>query len=655
MATFAKIKFCLCLCLFMTHGLLHGAATRDIQVVVVAGNFFPKFSAAPILSNNNELFLYSYDDGAGVWRQIPFQFDERRANNKYVYSNVYGKSSTPADLVADETPGLDDNDELVFLHADAGDKNFVSWISDAGSVKYPRYEVCVIDPLTKAARYVYLYRSATIKLDPGLSGYVKYIAATSSKPTEDGIESQFYTIRHRQSGLPESLSIPVSAGGNGNNLIDRMKVRAKIPLGFSSVDVDEDDILFKDSEDDKLFVKPGTVRVIRKAEVSLQVDLGFFSTIIELTYPPFFYNPYNTVLAVTVPDAGIIVKSGRFSMDLDPLVSGMNFVSGNNPEPGFVVDGKPDANFNRKLDTLLPDNNWIFINGIAQGSLVFLFPLSPNTGGSRELYYLDNGSSNSKDTGDRRSFADVGVKLEDGVNTPFTLSYNGYYLDGKQTSDVGAAIAEFERTPLNQVIEEQKLGAVPVELIAFFGYSDKRNVTLEWETALENNNFGFAVQRADANDDSWEEVGFVEGHGTVAEPQKYQFHDIELKSGDYLYRLKQIDLDGAFEYSPEFAVNVGTPQTFVLHQNYPNPFNAGTKIDFELPGRNSNGSTPFELRIYNIRGELIRTFSESREAGYYSIEWDARNDRGIAAPSGVYIYRVRYGAAMEIRKMLLLR
>ena len=93
------------------------------------------------------------------------------------------------------------------------------------------------------------------------------------------------------------------------------------------------------------------------------------------------------------------------------------------------------------------------------------------------------------------------------------------------------------------------------------------------------------------------------------------------------------------------------PTEFALQQNYPNPFNPETTIRFALPQ-----ATEVNLMIYNLQGQLVRKLvSESREAGFHEIVWDARDDAGRSMPSGLYLYRIQAGAFMEVRKLMLLR
>ncbi len=93
------------------------------------------------------------------------------------------------------------------------------------------------------------------------------------------------------------------------------------------------------------------------------------------------------------------------------------------------------------------------------------------------------------------------------------------------------------------------------------------------------------------------------------------------------------------------------PREFELFQNYPNPFNPSTAISYRL-----NKSAEVELAVYNALGQKIAVLvQEKQAAGNYRVQWNGRNEAGEQAASGVYLYRLRAGSAVETRKMVMLR
>jgi hypothetical protein len=94
------------------------------------------------------------------------------------------------------------------------------------------------------------------------------------------------------------------------------------------------------------------------------------------------------------------------------------------------------------------------------------------------------------------------------------------------------------------------------------------------------------------------------------------------------------------------------PASVSLHQNYPNPFNPETTIEYELaePGH-------VQLKIYNLRGQLVRTLVDSRQlGGRHQVAWDGSGERGESrVASGVYVYELKVGEKVYRKKMALLR
>jgi hypothetical protein len=93
------------------------------------------------------------------------------------------------------------------------------------------------------------------------------------------------------------------------------------------------------------------------------------------------------------------------------------------------------------------------------------------------------------------------------------------------------------------------------------------------------------------------------------------------------------------------------PTRFELHGNYPNPFNPTTTIRYDLPS-----AEHVRLEIFNIKGERIRVLVDRQQpSGRHDVVWDGRNASGQAVATGVYLYRLRAGSAVETRKMQLLK
>jgi hypothetical protein len=94
------------------------------------------------------------------------------------------------------------------------------------------------------------------------------------------------------------------------------------------------------------------------------------------------------------------------------------------------------------------------------------------------------------------------------------------------------------------------------------------------------------------------------------------------------------------------------PSAFALHPNVPNPFNPQTTISFDIPAAGAD----VNIAIYDVAGRLVRELvNERRNAGRWSVQWNGEDDRGQRVASGVYFYRMRAGAFVDTKKMVLLK
>ncbi|MDZ7626559.1 MAG: T9SS type A sorting domain-containing protein [Ignavibacteriaceae bacterium] len=196
---------------------------------------------------------------------------------------------------------------------------------------------------------------------------------------------------------------------------------------------------------------------------------------------------------------------------------------------------------------------------------------------------------------------------------------------------------------------------VPVELSSFTAETGVNTVVLNWSTATETNNNGFEIERKLKNQE-WVTIAFVQGKGTTTEIQNYSYSDDYSSlpyEGTVLYRLKQIDYNGTFEYSEQLAVNLTfTPSDYYVSQNYPNPFNPSTTIKYSLPVESL-----VRINIYNALGEVIEELvSKTQSSGNYEVTWNAQN-----YSSGIYYYSFEVNSAdgsqshREMKKIVFLK
>jgi hypothetical protein len=214
-----------------------------------------------------------------------------------------------------------------------------------------------------------------------------------------------------------------------------------------------------------------------------------------------------------------------------------------------------------------------------------------------------------------------------------------------QDDDVVATATDFDGNTSEFSAPESE--PLPVELTSFNAQAESETVQLSWRTASETNNAGFEVQRK-AGGSAWTKLGFVDGHGTTTESQTYSYEDADLpyEADSLQYRLKQVDLDGASNYSKSVAIALGVPDQLALHGNFPNPVQHRTTIRYELPT-----SAPVRVSVYNVLGQHVATLVRGeQEAGRHEATF---RPRGLT--SGVYIVRLASEGTVQTQKMTVVR
>ncbi|GAB3252938.1 hypothetical protein GCM10027347_12420 [Larkinella harenae] len=200
-----------------------------------------------------------------------------------------------------------------------------------------------------------------------------------------------------------------------------------------------------------------------------------------------------------------------------------------------------------------------------------------------------------------------------------------------------------EITPGNNASEvETSVGpsALPVTLAYFGAKAANKHAVLDWTTSSEKNNAFFEVQHS-TNARDFQVLGKVAGHGTTFETQKYQFtHEYPDPSVVHYYRLRQVDVDGKFEYSPvrslTFESYIGIELKLAT-----NPAIGGTIKAFVDYG-DENLSNQANLVLYDIMGRTVSKQSLQLQKGRNSATF-----QGLSLGSGLYLLSLQNPSLLQ--------
>jgi hypothetical protein len=176
---------------------------------------------------------------------------------------------------------------------------------------------------------------------------------------------------------------------------------------------------------------------------------------------------------------------------------------------------------------------------------------------------------------------------------------------------------------------------LPVELVAFTATALSHNVQLKWSTASEKNTARFEVERSlDAT--SFDRIGSVPAAGNSSTLRAYDLLDnqvpktlspqpkVGVSQVPLYYRLKQVDLDGTFSYSPVRSVRLSEAADGLAL--FPNPTTARTTLSGTQPGS--------LVQVFDALGRVVAAATA-----------DAAGTATLALPAGLAtgIYVVRTG------------
>ncbi|MEM8888825.1 MAG: CshA/CshB family fibrillar adhesin-related protein [Bacteroidota bacterium] len=240
--------------------------------------------------------------------------------------------------------------------------------------------------------------------------------------------------------------------------------------------------------------------------------------------------------------------------------------------------------------------------------------ITNQSGSSATLHaWIDFDQSGDFDAGEYAS-----ISVSDGLsnaNPASALQWTGIsgavlgttYARFRLTSDAGITAASPGGLAMDGEIEDYAINitntSLPVEWLGFEGHWQNSSLVLEWATSNEINSDYFQVERKSPSQGIFEAIGKVEAAGFSNEIEEYRFTDDfassqQLNEETLIYRLKQVDFNGEFEYSSTIEVRK-TDEFSVEMKVYPNP--AQDHIGISLQG---DFSADTRIRIMGIKGDV---------------------------------------------------
>lgn len=230
-----------------------------------------------------------------------------------------------------------------------------------------------------------------------------------------------------------------------------------------------------------------------------------------------------------------------------------------------------------------------------------------------EITSIKNASSGDSDAVSGAS--DLGVTKVSGSTCAATVPGGGIFIPSTDvtsgTDDIGSYL-EFSVTSFSTFAPHGGNAPLPVNLIDFNAINKGSFIELTWTTASELNNDYFSIERSE-NGKAFSPIGKVLGNGDVSTTSSYSFMDESPNINNY-YRLKQVDVDGSYEYSKIISANRELEEKVVLKSN-----NIGRHIMIE------NGyEVAVNYGVFNIHGKEV--LNGQLKKGYSTIDASELNN-----------------------------
>lgn len=314
--------------------------------------------------------------------------------------------------------------------------------------------------------------------------------------------------------------------------------------------------------------------------------------------------------------------------------------------PAFAWDIAPEIQFAglpQKRSINAPDGpfdtdpDWfVFTMGpVSSGGLDIEFVPHPDLGGQIDFFTSAPGQFSDMSTQGSYSysFSPGSNTLMFNVKASKLIQGNQYFLRITHQNVSG----ESWRTPYRFTLSNA--APLPLNLLSFDGKAQEKTIDLFWNTMNEINVSEFEIERSE-NAVEFKNIGAVTAIGNSEDIQTYSFTDLTPFNGTNYYRLKMVDEDGSFRYSPQISFEFGKEAGDLRLS--PNPAHHEVTLQFT-----SVNDKTVSVTLYNTIGQQVMQETIVAERGSNEFDIDVSK-----LSQGIYLLEMRQGAFKEVKRFV---
>lgn len=182
----------------------------------------------------------------------------------------------------------------------------------------------------------------------------------------------------------------------------------------------------------------------------------------------------------------------------------------------------------------------------------------------------------------------------------------------------------------------QVSAVLPLEWLSFTANASDKEVLLRWTTAAEVNTSHFEIEHSQ-DGETFTQVGTTKAMNRRNVETSYEWIHAQPFKGLSYYRIKQVDLDGKFDYSETRMVDVGSTFSFEI---FPNPNNG---MAFFIRSADDD-LTGLSFELFDQLGTKIEAQTIRTNSGEITLDHTLSR--------GVYFVKIKQGNALVTKKMV---